>query len=142
PRVLPRQAQRRRRVIARATIVSIAACVLIAQSAAPPVQADWTSERRRVPKIDSAFGGDNAERGAGLVVGLQGSDLYIATADHVVESASGLAQTIQVSFVGQSAQVFSGAALVEHDQKLDLAVLRLSSKDLAATFADAGRLCY
>jgi Trypsin-like peptidase domain len=105
-------------------------------------QRDWSSERRRVPKIDSTFAGDIAERGAGFVVGRQGSDLYIATADHVVENASGGAQTIHMSFIGQSTQVFDEAKLVEHDVKLDLAVLRLTAADLAATLADAGRLCY
>jgi hypothetical protein len=113
------------------------------QQAAPPQPPrDWSSERSRVLKIDSTFAGDSAERGAGLVVGRQGSDLYIATVDHVVENKLGVAPMIQMSFVGQSAHVYNGAALVEHDRKLDLAVLRLSAADLAATFADAGRLCF
>lgn len=129
-------------MIARAAVVAIAAGALLAHAAAQPSPRDWSSERRRVPKIDSTFADGNAERGAGFVVGRQGSDLYLATADHVVESTSGLAPTIQIAFVGQSGPASTGATLVEHDQKLDLAVLRLSLQDLAATFADAGRLCY
>ena len=122
--------------------VAVAAVALLASAQPQTPQRDWSSERSRVPKIDSTFAGDIAERGAGLVVGRQGSDLYIATADHVVENTSGVAQMIQMSFVGQSAQVYASAALVEHDTKLDLAVLRLSAADLAATFANAGRLCF
>jgi hypothetical protein len=121
--------------------VAILASALLVHAAVQTPPRDWTSERRRVPKIDSTFAGDVAERGAGLIVGRQGSDLYIATADHVVENTLGVAPTIQLSFVGQSA-VFTGAMLVEHDPKLDLAVLRLGAADIAATFADAGRLCY
>lgn len=129
-------------MIARTAIIALVAGGLFAQTAVQTPQRDWSSERRRVPKIDSMFAGDVGERGAGLIVGLQGNDLYIATADHVVENASGLAPTIQMSFVGQSAQAVTGAVLVEHDQKLDLAVLRLSTQGAAAILPDAGRLCY
>jgi hypothetical protein len=121
--------------------VAIAASVLLVHAAVQTPR-DSSSERRRVPKIDSTFGADVAERGAGMVVGVQGSDVYIATADHVVENSMGMAQTIQMSFAGQSAPPFTSAVLVEHDQKLDLAVLRLSAPELAAMFADAGRICY
>jgi hypothetical protein len=129
-------------VIARTAIVALVAGGTLVQGAVQTPQRDWSTERRHVPKIDSTFAGDVAERGAGLIVGLQGNDVYIATADHVVENASGVAPTIQMSFVGQTAQAFTGAVLVEHDQKLDLAVLRLAAPDLAATLADAGRVCY
>ena len=128
-------------MIVRSVTVAIAASGLVVHTAVQTPR-DWGSERRRVPKIDSTFGADVAERGAGIVVGTQASDVYIATADHVVENSAGMAQSIQISFAGQSAPPFPGAVLVEHDQKLDLAVLRLSAQDLVATFADAGRVCY
>jgi len=102
---------------------------------------DWSDVRAKVPKIDSTFANDEPERGAGLVVGVQGDLIFIATADHVVEKPSGPAQAIQMSFVSQGTTVFDGASIVEHDVKLDRALVDLRAPGLRTAFG-AGRLCY
>lgn len=127
---------------ARWTIASLAGVALLTHSALLAQQTNWDDVRRRVPKIDSVFGTEVGERGAGLVVGVQGSDVFIATAAHVVENASGPATTIHISLPSPSSQVFDGATIVEHDLRLDIALLRLHAPELASQFADAGRICY
>jgi hypothetical protein len=105
------------------------------------VQPNFDDVRKRVPKIDSVFGTEVGERGAGLVVGVQGSDVLIATAAHVVENASGPATTIHISLPSTS-QPIDGATIAEHDQRLDIALLRLRAPELTSQFADAGRICF
>jgi hypothetical protein len=128
-------------VIERAVVVALAAGGMLVAALLQAPQRDWAEVRGRVPKIDSTFASDEPERGAGLVVGVRGDLVFIATADHVVEKPSAPAQAIQMSFASQGATVFDGASIVEHDVKLDLALVQLRAPGLASTFGE-GRLCY
>jgi hypothetical protein len=127
---------------ARSTIAWLAGSAVLLGSVPLAQQTNWDDVRRRVPKIDSVFGTEAGERGAGLVVGVEAGDVFIATAAHVVENPSGPATTIHVSLPSPSGQVFDGATIVEHDVRLDIALLRLRAPELAGQFADAGRICY
>ncbi len=127
-------------MIPRACVAGVALW-LAAIAPGQPAQHDWSDVRARVPRIDSTFASGPTERGAGIVVGVQGADLIVATADHVVENGSGAAQSIQMAFVSRGTQSIEGATIVEHDTRLDLAVLRLHAPDIAAIVGQ-GRLCY
>jgi hypothetical protein len=61
--------------------------------------------------------------GAGLVVGEQGSTLYVATANHVVRRGTGVAQDVRVRLRTVPGERLPARVLEDADQQLDLAVL-------------------
>jgi len=89
--------------------------------ASAPVEA-----RSFVVRVVGDFGDSGTSLGgAGIVVGADSKDLYIATAGHVVRPGGAFAPRITVLFDGRPADSIRATALPQVSAELDLAVLRI-----------------
>ena len=94
---------------------------------APPLAEAITEEdvKRQIVMIKCKIG-DEESFGAGIIFGLTGSQLYIATANHVVRQAAQEAQTLRVQFRWMPGQWKAAELLDVADRSLDLAVLLIN----------------
>ena len=69
-----------------------------------------------------------AQFGAALVVGAEGDDVFLATADHLVRKGQSTAKRIEVRFHGRDDTTVIAELLAQHSSpgQLDLAVLRVA----------------
>ncbi|MDP8990228.1 MAG: serine protease, partial [Acidobacteriota bacterium] len=77
--------------------------------------------KRLIVRIDSTFP-DKSGFGAGIVVGIVNSDVYIATANHVVREGDKAAKEIKVQIRGYK-ESFAVRAAPQYSVELDLAIL-------------------
>lgn len=127
-----------------ATLQSLAVLAFLGVASRPiAAQADYPDvTKQRTARLQSTFATGAGEEGAGLVVGVDGDDLLVATAYHVVGNRTEqFAQSVRVTFLSQREDDVAKASLLERDQTLDLAILRVRAPRLARVYADSAFLC-
>jgi Trypsin-like peptidase domain len=105
-----------------------------------------TFARALVVRIDSRFTDEDAEVGAGIVVGLDQSNVYIATARHVVRKGTVPATSVTVLFASPTeayGDTASATVLDHNNDRIDLAVIsvpRAAIRSVALTEKTLDRL--
>src|SRR5437868_3941083 len=97
---------------------SVAAALLIYSALPLPAQTDEVANRLVVMiKAGSSVG-------AGIICGLDGKGVYIATADHVIRPGMD-AERVTVKFYNQPDREVAAEVLAQRDPDLDIAVIRV-----------------
>jgi hypothetical protein len=81
--------------------------------------------KQLVVMIDAKLA-DEPTRGAGIIVGRSGDDLFVVTANHVVRRGNREAEDIRIRFRWQSDTPIQAKLLTHKDQASDLAILGVS----------------
>ena len=111
----------------RLTLTAVFAASLTGVAWSGPRQPSLTEDRLKelVVMIQGSFD-QQAFNGAGIIFGLQGSRLYIVTANHVVRLGAQQAEQLKVQFKWLPGEWWDARVLEHVDQELDIAVLTVS----------------
>ncbi len=81
-------------------------------------------------RITARFTGGGSEEGFGFVVGERNNDLFLVTANHVIEHKPDRAATIEVRFFAAPDEPYQ-ARWLKSKGHLDLALLKIDNPDIA-----------
>jgi TonB family protein len=111
----------------RLTLTAVFAASLTGVGWSGPRQPSLTEERLKqlVVMIEGSID-QQAFNGAGIIFGLQGSRLYVVTANHVVRLGAQQADQLKVQFKWLPGEWWDARVLEHVDRELDIAVLAVS----------------